>query len=524
MPEKDDAAGEEHRSTLVTVIVMVCTLISRILGFVKIAVIGAVFGASGTADVVNAVFQIPNNLRKLVAEGAFSASFIPVLSNSIMKEPFAETKKIARNILTFILMINIPLVLLAVVFARPVIDTLLPFPDPQKVNMAADLFRYIFPYILLVSLSAFLMGVLNSHNRFIASALAPITFSISLVFCVLVFGKSLGVYAMALGVLLGGLFQVAFQVPSYLKSRYDFKLDFKLNNPHFKTIGKQWLPILISSSIFALNQQLAAFFASALEDGSISALNYAIVFFQLPFGIFSVSITTVLFPRMSRQAATDDRNGLRETLSYGLSFMLVLLIPAAIGFIFMGKEIIAVALERAKFTRTGTEMTYQVLVGYSYGLFCVGAYTYLQRFFYSIKEYWTPLFISIGVIIIDIIFSIILKETALRVSGLAYANSISYTAGLIAMIVIARKKLKRINGKYLAKTLVKTMAAMAVMAGFIIVARYLTGGMWTEKNSLVNLLLVAAICVLAAGIAFGMYYVTRTKVVLDLIHGRFKRK
>jgi putative peptidoglycan lipid II flippase len=157
---------------------------------------------------------------------------------------------------------------------------------------------------------------------------------------------------------------VVFQLPAFFRRGYDLKPDFRFRYPPFLRILKQWLPVLASASISALTEQVAILLASGLADGSVSALSNALVFFQLPFGIFSISIVTVLFPKMSRQAALQDREGLVDTVSYGLRFILILMVPASLLFIILGRQIIEVAMQRGAFTAQGTLWTFQVLRAY----------------------------------------------------------------------------------------------------------------------------------------------------------------
>jgi putative peptidoglycan lipid II flippase len=183
--------------------------------------------------------------------------------------------------------------------------------------------------------------------------------------------------------------------------------------------------VLATSSIYTITETVAFRFSSGLAPGSASAMSNALVFWQLPFGIFSASITTVLFPRMSRQASRNDTEGLRESIQYGLRFLFVLLAPSAVFMIIFGKEIISVAIQRGMFTPENTLLTASVLAAYSYGLFSVGAFNFLQRFFYSCNDFRTPFRIAVLVCVLDIALSVLLKDTALSVSGLALANTIS---------------------------------------------------------------------------------------------------
>jgi putative peptidoglycan lipid II flippase len=511
-------------STVVTVLVMACTLLSRLLGFARIAVIGALFGASGTADVWNAVFTIPNNLRKLMAEGALSSAFIPSLSASLVEDQSGgEARRITRKVISLQLAILIPLVLLCAMFARQVVGILLAFPNPEKMQLSVSLFRWVFAYLLFISLSAVLMAVLNSHGIFVIPALSPVLFSACVITATLLFFRWLGIYSMVIGVLSGGIAQILCQLPRFLKLGYDFKPDFAFAHERFRGVLKAWLPVLGSAAIFAVTQQVAVLLASGLEDGSTSALSYALVFFQLPFGIFSISIITVLFPRMSRQAAQKNSQGLSETVSYGLRYIMLLLIPAAVVYILLGEQIIAVALERRAFTALGTLRTSRVLAGYSLGLFSLGGFTFLQRFFYSSHDFKKPLIAALVVSVTDILLSLWLRQTALRVTGLAVANSIAFSGGFILLLIWTRKVLGNLRRGAIFRTVARMAVSLLPFAGFILICNRLTRSLWTPGSSLRNLFLLLAEVLVATAILLGMYRLLGVEVVKELMIRRKTR-
>jgi len=510
-------SDKARTSTVVTVLVMACTLLSRLLGFVRIAVIGALFGASGTADVWNAVFTIPNNLRKLMAEGALSSAFIPSLSASLVEDTSRrEARLITRKITTLQLIILLPLVVLCALFSRQIVGVLLAFPDSEKMQLSVALFRWVFGYLLFISLSAVLMAVLNSHGIFVIPALTPVLFSVCVISATLMFYRWLGIFSMVVGILGGGIAQILCQLPRFVKLGYDLKPDFSFRYKRFRRILKAWLPVLGSAAIFAVTQQVAVLFASGLEDGSTSALSYALVFFQLPFGIFSISIITVLFPRMSRQAAREDMTGLTESVSYGLRYIMVLLVPAALTYILLGERIITVALQRRAFTALGALRTSRVLAGYSLGLFSLGGFTFLQRFFYSNNEFKRPLIAAGVVSVSDILLSLWLKETRLRVTGLAVANSIAFSLGFILLILWAGKTLGSLRGRVILKTTAKMVLSLLPFAAFILVYLRFTESLWTSGSSLRNLSLLLLAAAGAAAILIGMYRILGVEMIKDL--------
>jgi putative peptidoglycan lipid II flippase len=514
-----------ERTARITSLLMVSTTVSRVLGFVRVALIGAFFGASGPADVWNAVFLIPNNLRKLLAEGALSSAFIPSLSACLIEDPGRNlARQLTRRILALQLAVLVPLTILAAALAGPVTRVLLPFPDPAKAALTAALFRWVFAYLLFISVAAVLMAVLNTHNLFLLPSLAPILFSICVIGATILFYRRLGVFSMAVGVLIGGVTQVVCQLPAFLRRGYDLRPDFRFRFPQFQRVLKAWAPVLLSAVISAALEQVAATLATALEDGSVSAMQNALIFFQLPFGIFSISIVTVLFPRMSRLAASGDRSGLRSTVNYGLRFILVLMVPASLLFLLWGKGIIAVALQRRAFTLRDTLLTTAVLQAYSYGLFSVGAFTFLQRFFYSVHDFRTPLLSALIVSAVDVGLSLWLRATPLRVRGLAVANSAAFTVGLLHLLAMARRRLGGLNGRRLLDTCLRMLAALAPFTAFLIGFALLTRGVWSAGSSLRSLGILVAGGLGAVALLLGMYWLMGIEMLRDALRRRSAKK
>jgi len=521
-----DRETKLHKSTITTFIVMGSTFLSRILGFLRTAVITSIFGASGTADVINLTFAIPNNLRKLMAEGALSAAFIPVLSETIKKDKKNNinlTQKVLGNIIAFQLIIIIPVSIFAIIFARPLIQYVLTqFNNKEQLDLSVKLFRYFINYLLFISLSAVIMSLLNSLNHFLIPALTPILFSVSVLLSILLLHKSIGAYSMAIGVLIGGITQIIFQYPLLKKLGYKLIPDFSFKNKYFKKIIKQWLPVVATSSIFTINQQIAFLFSSGLENGSTSALVNALVFWQLPFGIFSASITTVLFPLMSRQTLNNDLEGIRDTLNYGLRLLFSLLIPSTVVYMFFGKIIITTALQRGLFTAENTIMTNNVLIAYSLGLFSIGGYNFLQRFFYSSREYHIPFYVSLGVCILDITLSLYLKETKLQVTGLALANSISFTIGFLILLILSRKPLKFFNGIKLLKSFLKVLISIIPASIIsIYIHKYLTST-WDTASIYYNLMVICLIVFIWLFSTFIMYKLLGLEIVDFIVKRRPK--
>ncbi|MBI9108748.1 MAG: murein biosynthesis integral membrane protein MurJ [Spirochaetales bacterium] len=500
--------------------VMICTLASRILGFVRIAVISALFGAGGIADVINLTFSIPNNLRKLSAEGALSSAFIPVLSKSIVRNPVdkSEPVMIVRNLLSFQFVLLLPFCILCIIFAKPLIGLVLAdFTEQWQIDLSVRLFRWFINYLLFISISAVIMGALNSSNHFLIPAVTPILFSVSVIGSIIFLHKQLGVFSMALGVLGGGAAQIIFQIPKFKKYGFDFRPNFSFRNKKFRKIIKQWLPVLATSSILTITQTIAFRFASGLSEGSTSALTNAIVYWQFPYGIFSASISTVLFPKMSRQIGIGDHDGLKDTIQYGIRYLAALLIPSAIFLSIFGREMISLTIQRGMFTAENTNMTAGVLTAYSLGLLSTGAYNFLQRYFYSDGNYRIPFTITGIVALVDIIFSLWLKDTRLGVSGLALANTIAFTLGLIILLFLINRRLGGIDVRKIMLTFCKIGLSMLPLILFLLILKHFTGSWWMDGSSLRNLLILAGGFIGSVILILSMYKITRIEMLQDIL-------
>lgn len=500
-------------STRSTIIVMVSTMISRLLGFVRIAVVGAIFGASGRADVLNLVFNIPNNLRKLLAEGALSSAFIPALSRShVEDETGTVARSLVRRLIGFQLVVLVPIVAYSMIAPQSVVNVILDFPEIERQILAARLFRWFILYLILISIAAVLMGTLNSHGKFLVPALAPLWFSIAVISSVLFLHETLGVFSMVVGVLIGGLGQLLLQVPSVLRYRYTLIPSFRFDTPVFRKVLRQWVPVVSTASVFVINQQIALFFASGLSDGSGSALTNAIVFWQLPFGIFAASITTVLFPEMSRHFAQGDTKGLSRNVENGLRGMILLLVPSGVGLIALGEPIIAVALQRGAFSVDATYAAARVLRHYSIGLFAVGTFTFLQRGYYACDDYRTPLRVAVVTVVLDVLLSFWLKETRLGVAGLALANTIAFAIGTILFLAPVRRHARELSYRTVIVVAIPAVGASFAAVGVayslraILVATDIAERYWWNRGSTFQTFLLLLVEVLPALLTIYIVY------------------
>lgn len=413
---------------------MACTAASRALGFVRAAVLAAVFGAGGTVDVFTVMFQVPNTLRRLLAEGAFSAALVPALARD--RDPQAQVE-LARSAFGLQLAVTMPLIGIAMLAAAPITRILVAFPEADKMASAVGLFRVMVPYAALTGGAAVLMGGLHARNVFVVPALAPLLFSVGVIACVLVLAPSWGILAAAAGVIAGGVMQFLFQVPIFVRQGFSIVPRLRFDD-RMRRIVRGWGPAVASALVFAFIQQVSLLLASGLGDGSTSAIFYAVVFFQLPLGVLSVSVVTAAFPRLAELAADNRTTELRRSATDGMVTLTALLVPAAVAYLLLGDSIVHAALQRGRFDAEATELTAAVLRGFAIGLPSVGVFTFLQRLCYALDTPRRALRAAVVVAIVDVALSLWWKETALGVAGLALANSAAFTAGALLLVLPSR--------------------------------------------------------------------------------------
>lgn len=514
---------DEHRQNRNTFIVMICTVATRLLGFVRTAIFASLFGMTTEADIINAMFEIPNSLRKLFAEGALSSAFIPVFS-AVQHRSDAESRKLARCTTTALAAVLFPFCLLCILLAWPIVSRLLTeYKLQTELLLSVRLFRWFIWYIILISLSAIIMGVLNTHGNFLVPAITPILFSFAVITSLLVLTRSFGYRSMVIGVLAGGLLQFLFQVPWYRKYGYDFKPDINFRNDEFRKVLRLWVPVIGSSSIFVITQILAKRFASGLEQSSISALTYSIVLFQLPYGIFFSSLSTVMVPQMSRQNADENLKGLRSSMNYGIRFLITFLFPSTVVFLFLGKEMIAVVYQGGNFSYQDTLTMYPVFIAYIAGLFGVASFNYFQRFFYAEQNYKIPLLLAAVVAVIDIVLSVLLKETSLRATGLALANSISFSIGAVVLFLIIRKRIGGIEVRSIIVTLFKVVISMFALLAVLVLLRKVLPFRIDEGRTAGNFILFLLTGFISAVFILLMYFLLRIDIIRTVIARSFRK-
>lgn len=447
------------------------TFLSRLTGLLRDMVIGYLFGAQGAADAYFVAFRIPNLLRRLTAEGALTVAFIPVFTNTLAKEGKEEAAKVSNIIFTFVSLLLGLITLLGIVFAEPLTRLFAPgfLGDPKKFNLTVLLTQWMFPYILMVSLVALAMGVLNSLRHFMAPATSTVLFNLSTIACAIALSPLLKepVLSLAYGVLFGGLAQLLFQIP-YLSRHGMFpNFDFDFRHPALGRLLYLMGPAVFGAAVYQINVLVSTILASLLPGGSVSYLYYADRFLEFPVGIFAIALGTAALPSFSSLVAKGDIVELRATLTYSLRLVNFISLPATLGMIAVAIPIFALFFQRGAFDAATTRHTAIALIYYSLGLWGISGTKLVVPVFYALEDTRTPMWVGFLSFVINLLASIVLMgEVApgessvwfiasgitrlsaqfgvfsLAHGGLALATSISSTFNFLVLLFLLHRRLE----------------------------------------------------------------------------------
>lgn len=349
------------------------TTASRILGLVRDASIADRFGATATYDAFLIAFYVPQLLRQLLAEGSLSTAFVPIYTG--LRETDEDADRFASNVLS-ILLVLFPVVCAIGILTAPWYVPFLAsgFP-PGKMELTISLSRWLFPSVALVGFGAVFMGILNARHRFFSASFSPVWFNVGVILGALVIAPhwpGLPIYGLAAGVLVGAAGQTASQLPSLRRARFRFSFHLWPPHPAVVVLAQRMAPAVIVLAMADINLLVDNKFASYLPDGNIASLQYAMRLFQLPLGVFAVSIGTALLPRLAVTTARHDPGSFRRTFSDGMASTALVLVPATVGLLLMGGGAVRLLFERGSFTPTDTMRTAAVLGSYTLGLLAYG--------------------------------------------------------------------------------------------------------------------------------------------------------
>ncbi|GAB4246206.1 MAG: murein biosynthesis integral membrane protein MurJ [Thermoleophilia bacterium] len=452
---------------------MAATAVSRVLGLIREQVMLAFLGLGPGMGAFTVAFKIPSLIRTLVADTALSAAFIPVFSELIATGRRREAWQVASTVL-LAATLGLGLISIAgVVFAEQVVALAAPgFDDPAAIELAVELTRIMFPTVVLFGLAGILMGILNSHDHFILPALAPILWNLVIIGAAAVFSREYGFQALAWGVLLGTLVQLLIQIPAVAKRGRRELFSLALRHPAVRRVGVLMAPVVLTLGIVNFNVLVNTIIASYISVEAPAVIDKAFRLFQLPQGMFAIAIGTVLFPTLSRLAATQELAGFRRTLSLGVRQIFFVTLPFTAFFLVLGTPTVRLVFEYGRFTAADTEKVAYALAFYSLGMAFVSANTLLNRAFYGLQKTWLPLQVGIVNLVLNAALSLALYRP-LGVGGITLSTSLVSAWNFFALFYLLRRQAGSVEFAAVMRSVLKSVAALFPLSAAAYGAWYL---------------------------------------------------
>ncbi len=504
------------------------TFLSRIFGLARDTLIAYLLGAKEAADAFYVAFRIPNLLRRLLAEGCLTISFIPVFSEYLKKDK-KEAKRVADYTFTLLSLLLFVLTLLGVVFAAFFVKfTAFGFTqDPQKYALTVELTRITFPYIFLVSLGALAMGILNSLKHFSTPAASPILLNVGIILgaFLLRHHTSQPSIALAIGVIMGGTLQILLQIPALVKLGFLPKISWNPQHPGVVKILKLMLPSIYGSAVYQLNLFAITFMASFLHTGSVSYLWYADRVMEFPLGVFAISFATVILPQLSDHAADKNLKQFKASFLEGLRMIYFINFPATVGLIVLANLIIAVLFQHGNFSEHSTLMTSQTLQCFALGLPFVSGTRITSSAFYALQNSKSPVRAANLAVFANIAMGAILLMP-LGHKGLALGVAFGSFANFIMQMVDFRKKMGILGLKKLMGEVLKMLAASLGMGMILYLLQPFMRGYFRDSTG-GRLSALILLIVFGVGLYFILARILRlqeTDHFLSILKRKFKRK
>ncbi len=508
-PEGGQPPPPSGRLARSTAFFSIATAFSRVAGLVREIFAASYFGISAQMSAFTIAFLVPNTIRSLFADAAIQAAFVPVFTEQLEHDRRREAFRLASTLI-FVVAVVLGLITALFILAAPLLVPLFaPGFDGATEELTVSLSRLLFPILVLLGVSGIVVGVLNSYERFGVFAIAPFFWNVAII-AVLVglapaFPEDDQIYAYAIGVLVGTVIQLAmltydlkntpFGIRRALLAPFRTRVRDAFANVDVRRVLILMLPVTISLGLINLNLVVNSFFGTLVSDEAPAAIDKAFRIYMLPQGIFSVAISTVLFPTLARFAARGAYDDLRATMANGMRQIVLLLTPAAAAILVLSEPMIRLVYERGEFGPGSTDLVSTALFWFAFSLPFNGLFLLLTRTFFSLQKPWVPTAIAAGNLALTALFSG-LFYSPFGVGGIVAATAIATAASVVAQAAVLRGELGRLELGRLAWTSARVVLAAAALAA----ASY---GVWDVLDAELGRALGAQIVSLGTALAVG---------------------
>jgi len=458
--------------------VALATVLSRILGFVRDAMIASYFGAGFSSDAFLAAFRIPNLFRRLVGEGALNSAFVPIFTETLYRGGHAEADRLFGSASRVFAATLLFLCAAGVLTAHWIVPLMAPgFPGP-KLELTITLTRLMLPYLFAAGMVALCMGALNVYGSFAPPALAPTLLNLGMIGALAVVAPHMDrpVMGLAAGVLIGGAAQLVFQVPFLLRHRLHLWGTSAFVPSALTHMARLMVPAVLGGAVYQINILVGTLLASLLAEGSVSYLYYADRLVEFPLGVVAMAGATAALPSMAREAAVGDIQALRETFAYAFRLVSFVTIPAMTGLILLGEPIVALLFMRGEFDAADVRLTAQALSYYAVGLWSFAAVRIAVAAFFAMKDSRTPLRAATVSILANILLGLLFMKP-LAHSGMALATSLASLLNLAILLGFLRRAIGGVGWRSIGASLARSILSAGIMAaGVVVMSRVMLSG------------------------------------------------
>jgi putative peptidoglycan lipid II flippase len=496
------ASGPSTARVLVnaSLILTVAALASRLLGWVRLLVIGSQFGASRELDAYFAAFRIPDAIFQLVVAGALSAALIPVFSGYRARDQETEAWTLASSVINLVVIALAGLSLLMAIFAPVLVPVVAPGFDAPTTDLTVRMTRVMLLSPVFIGMGAVVSGILNSYERFAVPAVAPLVYNLAIIGAAIFLAPIMGVEGLALGVAVGSLAHLVVQLPNLAAVGQRYDLTIGLRHPGVRKVAWLMGPRMLGLAAGQINFIVSTVLASGLPEGSVTAYNYAFQLSQIPVGVLGVSVAVALFPTLSRDAALGRIGEIRRQVAGSLRILVFLAAPLTAIMIVLAEPLAAVFFQYGLFGARSTERTAAALVFFSIGLGGHIVVHVLTRAFYAMQDTRTPVLWAIIAVAINVPLMVLLVGP-MGVGGLALALSISAVLEVIGLVWALRRRIESVEERSVLESVGRSAvaaaaAALLMLGGLRLVEDF---GPALLANGVARLLVLAVLS--AAGIA-----------------------
>ena len=489
------------------------TMLSKVLGLLRDALIAANFGTGMEADAFVTATKLPTTLFDMVIGGVISASFIPVFTGVMTKENKESAMKFANKFITLIVMITLVISSFGIIFAKPLTEFIAPNYTADKFELTLLLTRIMFPMIIFTGLAFSFVGILQSMGEFNIPTIISLVSNVAIILYFIFFGDKYGVVGLAVTMVIAWSLQAMIQVPSLVKFKYKFRLDFSLKDDNIKKVLVLAGPMLVSTWVQPLSTLITSRLASGI-DGAYASLEYANRLYIIVTGVFSFEVTNLIFPKLSKANVSDDKQGARELISVSVKAITLVILPIMAGFIILATPVTSIIYEHGKLNSDGVEVVAGALRFYSIGMIGLAINEILTKTFFSMQDSKTPMITAIISMLFTIVAAYMLFGM-MRTNGLALAVALGSIVNACLNLVILLRRDNTILGKNDLKDVAKA-ATSAIVMSFVVFFVYRM--LFVLERTIINQIIICVCCASVGAIVYTiLLLVTKHTLIYKLL-------